>query len=193
MTFNIKYAESLSRGELLLRAIFGFLYIYLPHGIVLFFVSLWGGILGFISWWIILFTGRYPQSFFEYQVGVMRWAMRIRARFFNLTDGYPAFGIDSKDEAITLEIEYPERLSRGTLLLRTFLGPLYVGIPHGFCLYFLALAAIVASFIGFWIVLFTGKQAEGIHNFIVGFLRWSTRVGLYIGNMTDTYPPFSLD
>ncbi len=193
MTFNIKHPESLSRGELLLRTIFGLFYIYLPHGFILFFVNLWGAILGFISWWIILFTGRYPQSFFEYQVGVLRWAMRIRARMFNLSDGYPAFGIDSKDEAITLEVEYPERLSRGTLLLRTFFGWLYVGIPHGFCLYFLALAVLVANFIGFWIILFTGKLPEGIHNFAVGFLRWGTRVGLYISNMTDTYPPFSLD
>jgi len=193
MTFNIKHPESLSRGELLLRTIFGLFYIYLPHGFILFVVNMWGAILGFISWWIILFTGRYPQSFFEYQVGVLRWAMRIRARMFNLSDGYPAFGIDSKDEAITLEVEYPERLSRGTLLLRTFFGWLYVGIPHGFCLYFLALAVLVANFIGFWIILFTGKLPEGIHNFAVGFLRWGTRVGLYISNMTDTYPPFSLD
>jgi len=193
MTLNIKRAESLSRGELLLRTFFGIIYIYLPHGFILFFVALWGAILGFISWWIILFTGRYPQSYFEYQVGLLRWSMRLRARQFNLTDGYPAFGINSKDDAITLDVEYPESLSRGTLLLRTFFGWLYVGIPHGFCLLFLAMGAGIASFVGFWVVLFTGKQAEGIHNFTVGFLRWSTRVSLYMGNMTDTYPPFSLD
>jgi hypothetical protein len=193
MTFNIKHAESLSRGELLLRTIFGVIYIYLPHGFLLFFVSLWGAVLGFISWWTILFTGRYPQSFFEYQVGLLRWSTRIRARQFNLTDGYPAFGIDSTDEAITIDVEYPASLSRGTLLLRAFFGWLYVLIPHGFCLFFIAIAAMVANFIGFWAILFTGKLPEGIHNFVVGFLRWSTRVNLYIGNMTDTYPPFSLD
>src|SRR5215510_2274861 len=107
MTFNIKHAENLSRGELLLRTIFGIIYIYLPHGFVLFFVSLWGAILGFISWWVILFTGRYPQSFFEYQVGLLRWGARLRARQFNLTDGYPAFGISSSDAAVTLDVEYP--------------------------------------------------------------------------------------
>jgi hypothetical protein len=193
MTLNIKRAESLSRGELLLRTIFGFIYIYLPHGFILLFVSLWGAVLGFISWWIILFTGRYPQSYFEYQVGLIRWATRLRARQFNLSDGYPAFGIDSKDEAVTVDVEYPESLSRGTLLLRAFFGWLYVGIPHGFCLLFIAMAALIANFIGFWIILFTGKLPEGIHNFLVGFFRWSTRVNLYMGNMTDTYPPFSLD
>lgn len=193
MIFNIKKAESLSRGELLLRSFFGIIYIYLPHGFVLLFMGLWGAILSFISFWIILFTGRYPQSFFEYQVGLIRWQMRLRARQYNLTDGYPAFGIDSKDEAITLEIPYPESISRGMVLVRLFFGFLYVIIPHGFVLFFLTIGVLFAQFVGWWIILFTGKLPEGIHNFIVGYLRWATRVSLYMSNMTDTYPPFSLD
>jgi len=193
MTFNIKHAESLSRGELLLRSFFGFIYIYLPHGFVLIFMGLWGAILSFISFWIILFTGRYPQSFFEYQVGLIRWQTRVRARQFNLTDGYPAFGIDSKDEAITVEVPYPESLSRGMVLVKLFFGIFFVLIPHGIVLYLLMIGVIVASFVGWWVILFTGKLPEGIHNFIVGVFRWSTRVSLYMGNMTDTYPPFSLD
>jgi hypothetical protein len=193
MTFNIKRAEQLSRGELLLRTFFGFIYIYLPHGFVLLFMGLWGAILSFISFWIILFTGRYPQSFFEYQVGLIRWRTRVAARQYNLVDGYPAFGIDAKDEAITVEVPYPESLSRGMLLVKAFFGWLYVIIPHGFVLMFLAIGVILANFVGWWIILFTGQLPEGIHNFIVGFFRWSNRVNLYMGNMTDTYPPFSLD
>jgi hypothetical protein len=193
MTFTIKRAESLSRGELLLRTFFGVIYIYIPHGFLLIFVGLWAAILAFISWWAILFTGRYPQSFFEFQVGLLRWVTRLRARQFNLEDGYPAFGIDAKDDAIQVDVPYPSSFSRGLLLLRLFFGWAYVGIPHGFCLVFLAIAALVANFIGFWIILFTGQLPEGLHNFTVGFLRWGIRVNLYLGNMTDTYPPFSLD
>ena len=193
MTFNIKHAENLSRGELLLRAFFGIIYIYIPHGFVLIFLGLWGAILSFISFWIILFTGRYPQSFFEYQVGLMRWRARVQARQLNLTDGYPAFGIDSKDESITVDVPYPENISRGMMIVRLFFGWLYVVIPHAFVLWFLSIAMIFALFIGWWIILFTGKLPEGIHNFAVGVLRWSTRVGLYMSNMTDTYPPFSLN
>jgi hypothetical protein len=112
---------------------------------------------------------------------------------FNLSDGYPAFGVGSTDPAITVDIPYPESISRGMVLVRLFFGIFYVVIPHGFCLYFLALAAFFASFIGWWIILFTGRLPEGIHNFITGFFRWSTRVEVYMANMTDTYPPFSLD
>lgn len=194
MTFTIKHAESMSRGELLLRSFFGFIYIVLPHAFVLFFVGLWGGILGFISFWIILFTGRYPQSFFEFQVGLLRWRTRLQARMFNLADGYPAFGISSvTDEAVSIDVPYPEKLSRGMVLVKAFFGWLYVAIPHGFVLFFLYIGVVIALFIGWWAILFTGKLPEGIHNFVTGFLRWGARVGLYMGNMTDTYPPFSLD
>jgi len=193
MTFNITRPQSQSRLDLLLRTLFGFIYIYLPHAFVLIFMGLWGAILSFISFWLILFTGRYPQSFFEYQVGLIRWQTRVRARQFNLVDGYPAFGIDAKDEAINIDIPYPDSLSRGLLLLKLFFGWLYVVLPHGFVLLFLTFAVLIANFIGWFIILFTGSLPEGIHNFVVGYMRWGTRVNLYMGNMTDTYPPFSLD
>jgi hypothetical protein len=192
MTYDIKYAESLSRGELLLRTILGWLYLGLPHFFLLFFVGLWGAILGFVSWWIILFTGRYPQSFFEFQLGLQRWQARLSARMFNLADGYPAFGVSATDEAVTVDIPYPESLSRGMLLVKAFFGFIFVLIPHGFVLFFLTIGLYVAVFIGWWAILFTGKLPKGIHDFVTGYLRWNFRVGAYLGNMTDTYPPFSL-
>jgi hypothetical protein len=193
MIFEINYADRLSRVELLLRSFFGFIYIYLPHAFVLLFLRLWGAILSFLSFWIILFTGRYPQSFFEYQVKLILWQTRLSARQYNLTDGYPAFGLDSVDEAVTLEVPYPEVLSRGLVLVKAFFGLIFVLIPHGFVLFFLTIAVTIASFIGWWIILFTGQLPLNIHNFTVGYLRWGIRVNLYMGNMTDTYPPFSLD
>jgi hypothetical protein len=192
MTFEIKHAEQLSRGELLLRTIFGWLYIGLPHAFLLLFVGLWGAILGFIAWWTILFTGRYPQSFFEFQVGLIRWQTRLNARVYNMADGYPAFGVTGTDEATKVEIPYPESISRGMLLVRTFFGLFYVIIPHGFVLFFMALGALVCMFLGWWAILFTGKLPLSLHNYLVGYMRWSTRVGIYMQNMTDTYPPFSM-
>lgn len=192
MTYDIKHAESQSRGELLLRTFFGLIYMYIPHAFILFFLGLWGAILGFISFWIILFTGRYPQSFFEYQVKLIRWQARLSARQLNLIDGYPAFGLDSVDEKVIVDIPYPEKLSRGMLLVKAFFGWLYVAIPHGFVLFFLALGAYVVLFLGWWAILFTGKLPVGFHNYLVGVLRWGQRVNLYLANMTDEYPPFSL-
>ena len=68
MKLNVKYQESYSRGELILRSILGLFYIMLPHMFVLIFVQIWASIVTFIAWWTILFTGRYPESFFEFMV-----------------------------------------------------------------------------------------------------------------------------
>ena len=57
MTLTIKNQEHYSRGELLLRTIFGPLYITLPHVFLLFFVGLWGAILFFVAFLVVVFTG----------------------------------------------------------------------------------------------------------------------------------------
>lgn len=135
MKLTIKNQENYSRGELLLRTIFGPLYITLPHMFLLFFVGLWGGILFFIAFLVVVFTGIYPKSFFEFQVQLMRWKLRLNARLFNLSDGYPAFGLLATDEYTQLEVPYPERISRGLVILRFIFGVFFVGIPHGFLLF----------------------------------------------------------
>lgn len=191
MTFNIKHQERYSRGELILRTFLGWLYIAIPHGFLLFFASLWGVILCFLAFWAVLFTGRYPRKFFEYQVGLYHWNTRLNARLYNLSDGYPPFGINKKDEAIELEIPYPEKLSRGILILRIFFGWLYILIPHGFLLFFRYIATAIVMLIAWFIVLFTGKYPPSLHEFVVGTLRWGYRVNLYLSFMTDEYPTFS--
>ena len=191
MKLNIKNQESYSRLELLLRTFFGWLYIVLPHAFVLFFLGIWSAILTFIAFWIVLFTGRYPESMYEYQVGLTRWGLRLNARVMNLADGYPAFGLNVQDENLDFDAPYPEKLSRGLLLLRIFFGWLYIGLPHGFLLFFRSIATFVIVFIAWWVVLFTGKYPQSFHEFVTGFLRWQTRVNLYSSFMTDEYPPFT--
>jgi Domain of unknown function (DUF4389) len=66
----------------------------LPHYFVLAFLYL--GAIGawVIAWFAILFTGRYPQSLFDYTVGVVRWTLRVLAyTTFLLTDDYPPFSL----------------------------------------------------------------------------------------------------
>ena len=45
----------------------------IPHYIVLAFLHLGAIVVAVISWFAILFTGRYPQWAFDYVVGVLRW------------------------------------------------------------------------------------------------------------------------
>ncbi len=190
MKITIKHQETFSRGELLLRSFFGFFYIMIPHMFLLYFLQIAGGLLSFISWWAVLFTGKYPQSFYEFQLNLQRWSLRVGLRLLNLADGYPAFGLNSADSNSNIEIENSESLSRGLLLLRLFFGMFYVIIPHGFLLMFRAIACMFIAFIAWWIVLFTGKYPESMFNFVIETQRWSIRVSLYMKFMTDIYPPF---
>jgi hypothetical protein len=192
-TFDVKYQQEYSRGELLLRTFFGIFYMILPHMFILIFVSIWASILRFVTFWAILFTGEHPRSMFDFQLGLIRWTTRLNARLWNIADGYPAFGMQGKDDATTVDITYPETLNRGMVVVRFLFGVFYVFIPHIFVLYFRALFVSILSFVGFWIVLFTGQLPQNFHEWIVGQMRWTTRLSLYMGYMTDEYPAFTGD
>lgn len=191
MELNITHQEKYSRGELLLRSILGIFYIVFPHMFVLMFAQLWGAILGFIAFWVVLFTGKYPESMFEYQVGLLRWNLRLNATLYNLTDGYPSFGVNGSSDTVKLDVPYPEKISRGLVLLRLFFGVFYVAIPHILFIYVRMIWGALLSFLAFWAVLFTGKYPASFHAFQVGTFRWLYRVNLYLRYMTDDYPPFS--
>jgi membrane protease YdiL (CAAX protease family) len=70
-------------------------FLAIPHYIVLVFLSIAVIVLAIISWFVILFTGRYPRGIFDFIVGVMRWGMRVVAYAFVLTtDRYPVFSLE---------------------------------------------------------------------------------------------------
>jgi hypothetical protein len=64
----------------------------IPHYVILIFLALAVVVVVIISWFAILFTGRYPQGMFDFVVGVMRWANRVQGyAFILITDRYPPF------------------------------------------------------------------------------------------------------
>ena len=96
------------------------------------------------------------------------------------------------EHPVSLEIAYPESLSRGHLLLKVFFGWIYVGIVHGIILYFLALIAAIITFLAFFAILFTGKYPRGMFDFVVGTQRWNNRVYAYLYLLRDDLPPFRM-
>ena len=92
---------------------------------------------------------------------------------------------------VTLGVDYPEKLSRVWVVLKALFGSIYVGIPHGIALALYQIAVGIVTFIAFWVVLFTGKYPRGMFDFVVGYIRWTTRVTAYLSLLRDEYPPFS--
>jgi hypothetical protein len=65
-----------------------------PHYIVLFALAIGAFFVVIYAWFAILFTGRYPRWAFDYNVGVMRWGLRVEAYALLLaTDRYPPFSL----------------------------------------------------------------------------------------------------
>ena len=150
-------------------------------------------VVSFIGFFAILFTGRYPRGLFNLVVGYLRWSARVVAYYsVYMVDRYPPFSMDEDDSnLVVLQIEYPERLSRGLALLKLFLGWLYVLVPHGIALFIYTIIALFALFISWWAILFTGRFPRGLFGLILGLLRWKLRVNAYLLFLRDEYPPFN--
>ena len=80
----------------------------------------------------------------------------------------------------------PQR--RWTVLIRIILA-----IPQFFVLFFVGIGALVVVFLGWFAALFTGRLPASFAKFLLGYVRWTTRVYAYEFLMTDAYPPFALD
>jgi hypothetical protein len=65
----------------------------IPHAIVLFFVLLAWCLTTVAAWFIILFTGAYPQGLYEFGVGALRWLVRVQVYMLLLVDEYPPFSL----------------------------------------------------------------------------------------------------
>ena len=96
------------------------------------------------------------------------------------------------DYPIVVTAEVPPRNSR----LLAFTGILFIKaillLPHLIIVWFLQIAAFLMAWIGYWIILFTGRFPEGLHGFLTGVTRWNTRINGWLLSLTDQYPPFSL-
>ena len=106
LTLDIPYAERQSRFRLFIRAI-----AIMPNYLVFQFVNYGWLFTTFLSWWMILFTGKYPRGLFKFSVGVLRWQQRQLAYVYLLRDEYPPYSVNANarpgNEVVSLVVGVP--------------------------------------------------------------------------------------
>jgi hypothetical protein len=137
---------------------------------------------------MILFREKYPRWWFDWNLSLQRFFMRVHTYFVVMTDTYPS---TDEEQYVHLHYPYPDakrELNRWLPLVKWFLA-----IPHYVVLLFLAIGAFFATIAAWFAILFTGRYPRGIFDYMVGFQRWGNRVTAYAFTLvTDVYPPFRL-
>lgn len=146
-----------------------------------------GGVVFAATVLLIVFRQKYPRWWFDWNVGVTAFGLRVCSYLALLRDEYP-----STDEAqsVYVEIPYPDAsrdLNRWLPLVKWLLA-----IPHYLFLAVLCVAAVIAVIVAWFAILLTGRYPRGLFDFVVGVNRWWLRVAAYAFLLvTDRYPPFT--
>jgi hypothetical protein len=182
LRYDVEYPEELSRWLIFVKWLLA-----IPHFIILYLLGIASSVVGFIAFFAILFTKRYPQGLFDFVVNVNRWGANVGAYYGLFRDEYPPFSWDPGQYAVTYEVDYPEGLNRWLPLIKWLLA-----FPHYIVLLFLFIAVYFVYIIAWFAILFTKRYPRGLFDFVVGVNRWNYRVGAYTSLLRDEYPPFSL-
>ncbi|MDH6237768.1 DUF4389 domain-containing protein [Cryobacterium sp. CG_9.6] len=189
----------------------------IPHLIILVFLYFAFAVVTVVAFFAILFTARYPRALFTFNVGVIRWGWRVAYYSYSAlgTDRYPPFTLERTDYPADFDVDYPDRLSRGLIFVKSWLlalphllivavftgaatsgtwggdWPTTGSVPSGAAAGFSLIGALVI--IAAVILLFSGRYQQPLFDLILGLDRWVLRVLTYTALFRDEYPPFRLD
>ena len=66
----------------------------IPQLIALFVLDIVATVMTVIAFFVVLFTGRWPEGMRGFVLNVMRWYLRVQTYYLLLTDEYPPFELE---------------------------------------------------------------------------------------------------
>ncbi len=181
--FDVAYPEEGGRLLILVRWALA-----IPQLIIANLLQDLAQILAFFAFWVILFTGKYPESLFRLVVGATRWNFNVYCYVLFHDGPYPPFAFeDGVYPHLQYDVQRQQRYSRWLPLVKWLLV-----VPHFVVLALLAVVAVVVWLFSLAAVVVTGRFPRGAFDYLVGVGRWAARVNAYFLLQTDRYPPFSL-
>jgi hypothetical protein len=185
VTFRADYVEKRSRLTTFFRLILA-----IPHIIVVYFYGIAAGVVVIVSWFALLFTGRYPRGMYDFVAGWLRYSTRVYGYGCLLTDEYPPFSGDpSIAYPVDVNIAPPkESYDRLKVLFRIILA-----IPVIIINYAMQIVAQVGAFIAWFAIVILGRQPKGLQDMITLGLSYQQRSTAYMALLTEDWPPFTDD
>ncbi|MET0928896.1 MAG: DUF4389 domain-containing protein [Aeromicrobium sp.] len=167
----------------------------IPHIIVLYLLSIVASVLAFVAWFTGVFAGKVPEGLQGLIIASLRYSARVQTYIFFMREEYPPFNwdLDFTDPGTDPRTRFDvvpaiEGRSRLTIFFRGLLV-----IPHFIVAFFLFIAVYVVYIIGWFAVIILGRWPAGLESFLVGFIRWSSRLNAYYYLLTDEFPPFGFE
>jgi hypothetical protein len=169
-------------------------FLVIPHLIVLNVLQMVASVVAFVSWFVIVITGRLPEGLATVQAMILRYGMRTSSYGGFLHEDYPSFDFttsaaDPGGSPVTVDFA-PELEGRNRL---TVAFRFILAIPLLLVWMLLGLAAWCVWFVGFFAVIITGGWPAAMRRFIERVLNYGLGVNAYVFLLTDRYPPLYLD
>jgi Domain of unknown function (DUF4389) len=174
--------DDLQRSRL---TVFFRLLLALPHLIV---VALWAiltYLIVIVAWACGVVMGRVPDGLHNFIATWLRYATRVSAYVFLLSEPFPPFGA-SGTYPVDARIDPAETQSRLTVFFRVILA-----IPAMLLTYVFRTVNQIVALLGWFYCLATGHMHQGMRDISAWLLRYETQTWGYVLLVTGRYPSLS--
>lgn len=162
----------------------------IPVFIELLFLNIASLVLLIITWFIVLFSGKYWDTAYTFFVGIIKLETKVILYLYGITDKYPGYTFNAKG-FFELTLDKPEKPKRWLAI--PFIGiivRLILLIPYLIFLGVMENGARLAVFLSWFVILFKKRLPESLYEFERDNIRVSIAASAYLIGLSDKYPSF---